>query len=155
MGYSLQAFICKASDAICLTNKFDSAAATDLGQELSLIPMTEDLFDQINNFQNSPPIDGFIYLTENVEKEILLAIGNKLFTYIEADYYGGHGGQIAMIWQNKKRQNTPTSSQESINQALRYFGVKADAGKDEFLTIGLEQRRHTNDWIDDDPEEFR
>ena len=50
MGYFLQAFICKQSDTNIFIENFDKAKKVVIGQGLSLIPMTEELFDQINNF---------------------------------------------------------------------------------------------------------
>lgn len=150
MGYYLQAFICKTGDSDCLTNFFDKAIKVDIGQELSLIPMTEDLFDQINNFSTSNDIDNFQYLTENIESTVLETIGNRQFSYVEAEYHGGQGGQIAIIWNGGKRLQLLPYDQDRINQVLKYFGVVAALGQDEFLTCGFGLRRHTREWIEED-----
>ncbi|MFI5205970.1 MAG: hypothetical protein ACHQVK_03440, partial [Candidatus Paceibacterales bacterium] len=126
MGYYLQGFICKTSDSNCLTNAFDRAIKVDIGQGLSLLPMTEDLFDQINNFSISNDIDSFQYLTENIETKILLTIGDRPFSYVEAEYHGGQGGQIAIIWKEGKRLHLLPYDQDRINQVLKYFGAVAD-----------------------------
>jgi hypothetical protein len=87
-----------------LTHKFGKAVSVDLGQGLSLVPMTEELFDQINNFCSSPSVDKFEHMTENVEQKVLDAIGDRKLAYIEAEYFGGEGGQIAIIWNNNRRE---------------------------------------------------
>jgi hypothetical protein len=148
MAYLLQAFICKSIDTDCLTKQFDKAIKVDIGQELSLIPMTEELFDQINELEISESIDGFTYLTETVEKKILLNIRERQFSYVEADYFGGQGGQIAITWQDRKRQNIFSYGQGRINQVLKLFGVIANKGQDEFDTLGLGLHRETNDWLE-------
>ena len=145
--YYLQAFICKTIDADCLTEKFDKAVKVDIGQKLSLIPMTEDLFDQINDFSDTVSIDSFEYLTENIENKILLTISERKFSYFEAEYFGGEGGQIAIIWQNNKRQQILSYGQNRINQVLKLFGVIAKKGQDEFDTLGLGRYRETNKWL--------
>jgi hypothetical protein len=149
MGYYLEAFICKASDSNCLTNTFDKAINVDIGQGLSLIPMTEDLFDQINSFNISNDIDRFLYLTKNIESKILLAIGDRQFSYVEAEYHGGQGGQIAIIWKDGKRLQLLPYDQDRINQVLKYFGAIANNGQDEFITLGFGLRRYTREWIED------
>lgn len=149
MGYYLQAFICKTADSDCLTNTFDKAVKVDIGQGLSLIPMTEELFDQINNFSTSIDIDSFQYLTENIERKILSTIGDRQFSYVEAEYHGGQGGQIGIIWKDSKRQQLLSYDQGRINQVLKYFNVVADPEQDEFLTCGFGLRRHTREWIEE------
>lgn len=147
MGYYLQAFICKQADSIVLTNRFDKAIKVSIGQGLDLIPLTEELFDQINNYQESLCIENFEYLTENIEKEVLKAIEGKKFAYVEAEYHGGQGGQIAMIW-NEKRRYFFEFGQDRINQVLKNYGVISDNGYDEFLTLGFGLHRHTREWIE-------
>ncbi|MBL0183927.1 MAG: hypothetical protein IPP96_17220 [Chitinophagaceae bacterium] len=138
MGYYLQAFICKQADTNIFIDNFDKAKKVEIGQGLSLIPMTEDLFDQINNFAVSNSVDKFEYLTENIEAKILQLIGDKKIAYIEAEYFGGEGGQIAIIWENNKREKFLEYGQDKINEVLKDFGAIAEKGEDEFLTLGLD-----------------
>ena len=150
MGYYLEAFICKTADFELLSNAFDKALKVEVGQGLSLIPMTEELFDQINSFSPSNAIDRFQYLTEEVESRILSAIGSKHFSYVEAEYHGGQGGQIGIIWKEGRRQQLLAYGQDRINQVLRYFGIVANVGQDEFSTCGFGLHRHTSEWVGGD-----
>jgi hypothetical protein len=149
MGYYLKAFICKQADTNIFTDNFDKAKDIEIGQELSLIPMTEELFDQINNLVVSNSVDKFEYLTDNIETKILQLIGDKKIAYVEAEYFGGQGGQIAIIWNNRKRQSFFEYGQECINKVLKDFGIKTKFFKDEFDTLNLGQHRNTIDWIED------
>ena len=149
MGYYLQAFICRHSDSDRLTTAFDKAVPVLIGQGLSLIPMTEELFDQINSFKVSSAISSFTYLTVNIEEKILDVIDHRPFSYVEAEYHGGQGGQIAIIWKDKTRHQLLDFGENRINQVLRYFGVTANKGQDEFLTMGLGLRRHTSEWLEE------
>ena len=149
MGYYLQAFICRHSDTNALTNHFDKAIKVDIGQGLDLIPMTDELYDQINNFKALPSVDKFEYLTENIEQEVLNAIGDRKLAYLEAEYFGGNGGQSAIVWNNGKREKLLAFGQDSINQVLTDFGVAVSKGQDAFSTLGLDRHRHTKDWIED------
>ena len=149
MGYNLQAFICKQADANIFTENFDKAKNIEIGQGLSLIPMTEELFDQINNFVVSDSVDKFEYLTDNIETEILQLIDCKKCAYVEAEYFGGQGGQIAIIWSNGRRQSFFEYGQECINGVLKDFGIKTKLFKDEFDTLNLGRHRNTIEWIED------
>jgi hypothetical protein len=149
MGYHLQAFLCRESDTRLLTEKFDKAVSVDIGQGLSFIPMTEELFDQLNNFTSSSSVDRFEYMTEYVEHKILNAMGDRKFAYVEAEYFGGEGGQIAIIWNNNRQQQILPFGQDKINQVLKDFGATANKGEDEFLTLGFALHRNTREWIED------
>ena len=94
MGYYLQAFICKHTDSNILTDRFDKAKKIEIGQGLSLIPMTEELFDQINEFLESNSVGKFEYLTDNIETKILQLIADKKLAYVEAEYFGGEGASF-------------------------------------------------------------
>jgi len=148
MGYYLQAFICKQDDTNNLTDKFEKAKKIEIGQGLSLIPMTEELFDQINEFVVSNAVDKFEYLTDNIETKILQLIADKKFAYVEAEYFGGEGGQIAIIWSDQKRETFFEYGQECINRVLKEFGVKHKIGNDEFDTLELGRHRSTIDWVE-------
>lgn len=149
MTYILQAFITKKSNHSNLTDFYETATAVDIGHELSLIPFTTELFDEINKLTESKPIGKFDYLTENIEVELLKQIGDVKFAYIEADYFGGEGGQIAVIWEEQKRIYLTEWGDCEINKVLKNFGIIAEDGKDEFDTVGLGQNRRTNEWLNE------
>lgn len=149
MTYILQAFITKKSNHNYLTDFYENATAVDIGDELSLIPFTTELFDEINKLTESKPIGKFDYLTENIEVELLKQIGDIKLAYIEADYFGGEGGQIAIIWEEQKRIYLSEWGDWEINKVLKDFGIIAKDGKDEFDTVGLGQNRRTNEWLNE------
>lgn len=149
MGYYLQAFICKQTETNIFTENFDKAKKVIIDQGLSLIPMTEELFDQINNFVVSNSVDKFEYLTDSIETKVLQLMGDKKLAYVEAEYFGGQGGQISIIWGNHKREHLFSYGQDCINKVLKDFGVQAKSGNDEFDTVGLGRHRNTIDWVED------
>ncbi len=148
MGYFLQAFICKSNDAVCVADAFDKAIVIEIGQGLSMIPMTASLFDQIDNASGSNCIEGFDYITEKVEANILARIGDRRLSYVEAEYHGGQGGQIGVTWIYNKRQLILPFGPDTINLVLRSYGVIVkDKEHDEFDTLGLGLYRDTEDWV--------
>jgi hypothetical protein len=68
--------------------------------------------------------------------------------YIEAEYFGGEGGQSGIIWKDGKRTAEFAYRQEVINNVLRYFGIIANENQDEFDTLGLGRHRNTRDWME-------
>jgi len=148
MGYYLQAFIGRQQDLQLIQSAYPLSNLIYLGQGISLIPMTESVFDQINQDKISENI--FEYLTTNVEIEVLKRIGDREIAYIEAEYFGGEGGQVGIIWKDGHRYKIFPYGQDVINEVLRLFKVKKGLFKtDEFETLNLNKHRNSRDWIDD------
>ena len=146
MGYSLQTFVGKYDDLEILIESYDSAAIKRLEQDLCLILLTEDLFNQINKHISSNSIKSFEYLTENLEREILKTIKGKMIAYMEADYFGGQGGQSGVIWKNGKRISYLENDDNAINSILKTFGVISIKGKDEFDTLEFGLLKSDRSW---------
>ena len=149
MGYYLSAFVGKSKDLECIHESYETAIIIELGQGLSLIPLTEELFDRINNFVVSGNINTFEYLTLTIEREILKIIEGKAIAYVEAEYFGGEGGQRGIVWKDGKRSSEFKYGQDVINAILKSFGVVADKNEDEFRTLGFGRHRNTQDWVDE------
>lgn len=148
MGYILYAFAAKEEILLPIQKVYLQAKLVKLEQGICLIPMTGELYDQINDFTISEDINGFVYLTTNIENQILKAIGNHSIAYIEAEYFSGNGGQKAIIWKDNKRLSVFPDNQDAINKVLQFLGVTADKRKDEFDTIGLGRYRNMEGWIE-------
>ncbi len=85
---------------------------------------------------------------------LIIEISSKTpVAYITTFYFGGQGGQDALVWDRGAllfsrtspgyEKNWPNSP---ISQALRMIGVVAEPGKDEFDTLGLGKHRETHKW---------
>jgi hypothetical protein len=146
MAYVLQAFIVNKSSQNKLTDFYRNAVAVEIGQELSLIPFTTELFDEVNRHVESKQIGRFDCLRENIEVELLKRTQNIKIAYIEADYFGGRGEQIAIIWEENKRIYLSDPGDNEINKVLKSFGVIADKGSDEFDTLSLGRYKKTERW---------
>ena len=82
---------------------------------------------------------------------------NRSLVYIETEYFGGYGGQGAVLWRNGIVEFEATSWDERvmiefqerhdnpINQALeKGFGLEAASKTDQFDTVGLGRLRSTD-----------
>jgi hypothetical protein len=86
--------------------------------------MTEDLYDEVNHFVNFPPIASCLFPTSYVEQQVLAVLGPASICYVEADYVGGNGYQIGLLWQGGQRNRVPLT----INAVLRGLSITASGG---------------------------
>ncbi|MYV43003.1 hypothetical protein GT030_30095 [Streptomyces sp. SID1328] len=77
--------------------------------------------------------------------------------YVEAEFFGGVGEQRVAVWDGGTMVLGPLHVEEGqpfptvgspISQALRWLGVVASAGEDEFSAAGLDRHRHGETWAD-------
>lgn len=148
MGHFLKAFIGNKESLIPIREKYDSSRLIELSDKISMIPMTDELFDDINQLETSSEISSFEFLTENIERKTLELIGTKKLAYIESEFFGGQGGHIGLIWENRERCFMGDFKKSTMNEILKRLGVIRTGLKDEFETIGLDRHRQTEDWIE-------
>ncbi|WP_438306982.1 hypothetical protein ACSHXN_46420 (plasmid) [Streptomyces sp. HUAS TT11] len=154
MGYELQAVIAKGEVLRVASRDLPAARVASLGQGLSLIPMTDQLFDAATDGTEGPL--SFWRLPGGFDKRLADWSAAGAVAYVEAEYFGGVGEQHAAVWADGAvvlgplhvPEGQPFGSAGSpISQALRGLGVVADAATDEFGTVGLDRHRHSEDWI--------
>ncbi|MCX4576086.1 hypothetical protein OHB41_23465 [Streptomyces sp. NBC_01571] len=155
MSYDLQAVI--AGEEVLRAASLDLPAArmASLGQGLSLMPMTDALFDSVADGSDNGAL-GFWRLPGGFEKTLADWSTAGPVAYVEAEYFGGVGEQQAAVWDAGTVVLGPLHVQEgqpfppagsAISQALRRLGVVASAGEDEFSAVGLGRHRHGERWI--------
>lgn len=117
-----------------------------------MILVTEELCEEIAEefpSDNELPLESFSMLTET-----LIAWAKHIsrltpIAYIEAEYFGGVGGQSAIVWDKAETKFGPVSAEIGpINQALRFLGAEALSANDEFEAVGLNRGRDSEDWIE-------
>jgi hypothetical protein len=138
--------------------QFGHAIVCPLVQGYALLPITEALAKELAVYQTgtkavlTKPVPGFSVGLQALAIEISQ---DSPVAYITTSYFGGRGGQDALVW-NKGRlrfspatpgydQNWPNSP---ISQALRLIGVVAEEEMDEFDTIGVGKHRETQQWAE-------
>lgn len=148
MGHYLKAFIGQKENLTPISDKYSNSKLVDLSDEVSMIPMTDELFDEINQSHTSSEVTGFEFLTENIENKTLDIIGNKKLAYVESEFFGGQGGHIGLIWKDGEREFIGDFKKSTMNEILKKLGVIRNRNQDEFETIGLDRHRDTEDWTD-------
>ncbi len=90
----------------------------------------------------------FQHLTPNLAAAASTASAIGDVGYVEANFFGADGNQACVVWRDggvvfgpfhadDDEPPTPPLHDWPINQALRFFGVKAQPGHDEFDTVNL------------------
>ena len=143
MGYYLQAIIGKQQTLAQHSSDFQRARIVPLAQGIAIIPLTDDLYDEIGD---GGEVERFEKLSPGVDEwaqriSVIAPVG-----YIEAEFFGGTGGQSAVAWSGGARALGPIHAEDAINQTLHFFRVRIDGAHDEFDAIGLGRHRNTEDW---------
>ncbi|GAB3590286.1 hypothetical protein [Hymenobacter daeguensis] len=146
MGYTLRAFVGRADVLGLITDAYPEAVLVELGQDLCLIPLTEDLFDAVVKCVPSERIVPLGFLTAQLERQVVATIGERALGYLEAEYFGGHGEQAAVLWQGRRRLISGPGA-GAINTVLEQLGVTPTARHDAFDAVGLGKHRHIEDWL--------
>ncbi|WP_331735789.1 hypothetical protein OG333_37535 (plasmid) [Streptomyces anulatus] len=156
MGYDLQAVIAGEDALRGAARDLSAARLASIGQGLSLMPMTDALFDSVADGSGVGAL-GFRRLPGGFEKALAAWSAGGPVAYVEAEYFGGVGEQRAAVWDGGTIVLGPLYVEEgqpfppagsAISQALRRLGVVASAGEDKFSAVSLGRHRHDEAWID-------
>ncbi|WP_145053029.1 hypothetical protein [Paenibacillus xylanexedens] len=145
MGYDFRGIVTSFDAMKRLKEKYTSTKIIPFYNELIVIPLTDEVYDEINMNQGTT-ICNYDYLTEIISSYCREISKLGLVAYIEAEYFGGTGSQSAMVWDSSQVIFEETLSQSAINRSLELLGVCKLQGKDEFDTVGLGRHRNTEDW---------
>ena len=120
----------------------------DLPNDLVLIPVN-DAFYAAKCGEHSPlVVETFEFLTPAFMNCLREASRGRTLAYCETDYFGGDGGQGAVVWRDGDCVFGPMFGEDDhINQALAFLEIAPSAGKDLFQTLGLCDHRSTDEWI--------
>lgn len=132
-----------------------AARLVSIGQGLSLMPMTDELFDSVADGGDDRALD-FWRLPKGFAQTLADRSTAGPLAYVEAEYFGGVGEQSAVVWDGgaivlgplhepEGRPSPPAGS--PISQALRRLGALAGAGEDAFTAVGLDRHRSVEDWV--------
>ncbi|KAA2253832.1 hypothetical protein F0L68_31605 [Solihabitans fulvus] len=155
MGYRLQAAIATETVLRALADPAEDVRIVPLGQHLSLLPMTDALFDAVT-VVGAPQLDGFWKAPAGFGRTLADCSANGPVAYVEAEYFGGAGEQSAMVWDvgqvvlsylHLVEKTSVPAVDTPISRALRRLGVTKGDHQDEFDAVGLGRHRDTEDWL--------
>jgi hypothetical protein len=154
--HEVEALIAKSDKLAAGARQFESAIVCPLVQGFSLLPITEAFAKELGGYQTdtraalAKPIR---YISDGLHTLAIDISHKSPVAYVSTYYFGGQGGQDALVWDKGTLQFSPTSPgykqnwpNTPISQALRIIGVVAEQGMDEFDTVGLGKHRKTHQW---------
>lgn len=165
MSHYIHCIIGKTEQIKTVANKFLNAKFANLRQEITLIPMNDELFDYItenSDFKKDDiPTNNFTYSNSSTFG-FLCEISNDIpIGYIETDYFGGTGTQAAVLFDKgevhslyftddtlQSKSNTLPEQKRAINIILEKLGVTKQNYYDEFAAIGLSDFRNNGGMIE-------
>ena len=161
MAHCLKAIIGNDEIIVNLAKDWINAEKTGLAQGFSLIKLTDNLLDDINKLVNNKsedPYQEFYYLSSSLHEILISKSVDTALAYVETDYFGGCGTQVALLYENgivkteplKTEDGWNSESQEyfqtpngtrAINSILKEMGVICLDKLDEFDSIRLSLHR--------------
>lgn len=146
MGYYFRGIITSIDSIDLYRNRYRNQVIIPLINSLVAIPLTDDLFDEINTNQEMTKTN-YEYLTDQIGKFCSEISESSRTAYIEAEYFGGVGSQNGIVWKSEEVIFEETLSNNAINKSLAILGVMRLKGKDEFDTVQLGRHRFIDDWV--------
>lgn len=153
--YALEAVIASQPVLRELAGSIREAHFVDLDQRLSLLVMTDELFDAVT-VVGAHVLDGFRKVPAGFDSKLAACSVGGPVAYVEADFFGGVGTQSAQVWDRGAVVLGPVCTAvgepdpalgSPISQALRKLGVVRGDHFDEFDAVGLGRHRRTEDWL--------
>jgi hypothetical protein len=155
VSYDLQGVL-GASEVLAASRAYAHARLVPLGLSIWLLPMTDELHDEVRG-DGLVPMAGFWKLPAGFAEVLAAWSGHGPVAYVEAEYFGGAGTQAAAVWDAGRLVLGPITVEEHapadpspISQALRRLGVSAGPHVDEFAAVGLGRHRDLEGWLGED-----
>lgn len=151
MGHCIRAIVAPALAAESISRIWPELPRLSCENGFAVFPVDAALIDQRIAPDKTPTVTGdeFMLLT-NGFRELLCAmsIGGEL-AYVETEYFGGTGGQGALVYRDGDESMPPTWRETGIiNVALKMIGLKRSIFVDEFETAGFGLVRRNDDIIE-------
>lgn len=157
MSHHIQVIIGKEEIINDFKSRWIQAYKLSLKQGFALIPLTDDLLDDITELMDNgkeKPYPPFYQLNASLDELLKSESHKRQLAYLETEYFGGSGFQLAILYENQKLGLGPLKTETgwnqkrmlyetlpegkaAINQVLERIGVRRIGEKDEFDSIDL------------------
>lgn len=174
MGYELTA-LAGGSEAIAAAAEAVRSSPARLRQGFLLLPVTDEVFDQLGRGGERPYGEMFWFLSGGIAEVAARASSVSPVAYLEAELSGGTGTQASVVWEagevvfgpvktdfrptdaprrrgirglalRLRGGGEPAREDWPFNAALRCLGVETGAADDMFDAVDLGRHRHTDEW---------
>jgi hypothetical protein len=148
MGYYLRALLGSESVLTRLTAEYKTAVVIPLASGLSMIPLTDVLFQEVQGGDDESPttVPGFRMLSSALAASAARASRFGAVAYIEADSLPGVSSQSAAVWSDGIPVLEPTHGAKAFQRAVEHLGVRTGEGENAFEQMGLSRHRTPDEW---------
>ena len=149
MAHSIQALIASEDDAGRIRRGFEGAVTAKAGAARWVVPMGASFGDIVEgvramDLEHVTPEEVLWAVSSLVDALGRLALRAPVVIAM-TEYFGGAGGQAALVVQQDSAIEGPFVGNDAINRALRIAGVRAGDARDEFEAVGLHRWRANAD----------
>ena len=151
MGHCIQVIVAPFATADLIAYRWPELARLDRKNRYSIFPVEADLIDAKITPNKTPTVtdDAFMLLTDGFRNLLRVLSRDGILAYVETEYFGGVGGQGAIVCCNGKEVMPPIWRKSgTINDALKHIGMKRGLLYDRFAAAGFMQVRDNDDILD-------
>jgi len=151
MGHCIHAVVAPNETAGTISTDWPNLPRLDRDNGFAIFPIDADLIDERIAPDKTPTVTGdeFMLLTNGL-RDLLrtLSLGGQL-AYVETEYFGGAGGQGALVCRDGIEIMPPTwHTSGTINDAFKLIGMKRSMTGDRFDAAGFGGVRSNDDLKD-------
>jgi hypothetical protein len=151
MAHCIQAIVAPTATADAVSVAWPELPRLDRNNGFSIFPVSAELIDQRIAPDSTPTSTGdeFQLLTAAFQRQLCLMSLKGILAYVETEYFGGWGGQGALVYKNGEEVMSPEWAESgTINGALKLIGVPRSLLADRFSAISLDKVRSNDDLLD-------
>jgi hypothetical protein len=151
MGHCIHAIVAPADTADLISSQSPELRLLDHDNGFTVFPIDADFIVARIAPDKTPTLTGdeFMLMTNGFRLFLQsLSIGGQL-AYVETEYFGGEGGQGAVVCRNGSEVMPPTwRESDTINDALKLIGMSRGTCADEFVAAGFGLVRNNDQILD-------
>ncbi|MFH5806533.1 hypothetical protein [Alienimonas sp. DA493] len=150
MGHHIQAIVAPDRTADAVAARWPELPRLRHEALFSIFPVDAGLIDAtVEPIAAARPPSHFILLTPGFRERLRKLSSDGVLAYLETDYFGGAGGQGALVADRGVERMEPTWSEaDAINRALKLIGFPRGGCVDRFENLGLASVRDNEDLLD-------
>jgi hypothetical protein len=151
MGHCIHAIVAPSETADSISSHWPDLPRLDNDNGFAVFPIDAEFIDARIATDKTPTVTGdeFMLMTNGLRSLLRTLSADGQLAYVETEYFGGVGGQGALVCRNGSEIMPPTwRESDTINDALKLIGVPRGAFADEFVAAGFGLVRNNDQILD-------
>lgn len=152
MSHCIHVIVSPPATAGMISDRWPELPRLNRDNGFAIFPVSAALIDARVAPDRTPSQSGdkFMLLTPGFRSLLRSLSRGGLLAYVETEYWGGVGGQGALVCRDGEEIMPPTwSGSGAINKALELIGLPRGLFGDRFAAAGLDSVRNNEDLLDE------